>query len=181
MQSSSPGSEVSPEAPAGLPQAGVTAPRVADRKPYKPRPPHSPITKELIQSRCVTNPKTGCWEWQGARHKHGYGEIRDGAIGVRASRKAYELWKGPIPAGIRVCHQCDNPPCCNPEHLFLGTQKQNMEDASRKGRIARKLTLGQVVAIRHDQRLYRVIGEEYSVSIALISEIKTGKHRPECQ
>jgi hypothetical protein len=137
----------------------------------------SPITKELIMSRCKLNPVTGCWEWCGARHKYGYGEIRNGKKGVRVSRKAYELWVGPIPHGIKVCHRCDNPPCCNPEHLFLGTHKENIEDAARKGRLNRKLTDEQVIDILNTPGPYRPIAKKYSISESLISSLKHGKRR----
>lgn len=83
----------------------------------------------------------GCWEWQSTRTPDtGYG-----LFGVRwhppryvvAHRISYELNCGPIPAGMKVCHKCDNPPCVRPDHLFLGTQRSNIEDMRRKGRAAR--------------------------------------------
>jgi hypothetical protein len=78
-----------------------------------------------------------CWKWSGAKMRGGYGIF--GIHGIktpqRAHRFSYELHKGPIPKGLFVCHSCDNPECANPRHLWLGTQKQNMEDAKRKGRV----------------------------------------------
>jgi hypothetical protein len=75
-----------------------------------------------------------CWEWTGGKLR-GYG-IFSAAHGhsVRANRFAWETSFGPIPKGKRVCHTCDNPPCCNPAHLFCGTQKDNVDDMFRKGR-----------------------------------------------
>ncbi len=75
-----------------------------------------------------------CWEWQGARLPTGYGRVTFDGENTSAHRAAWILTKGPIPDGQHVCHTCDNPPCCNPLHLFLGTHRDNMQDAQRKGR-----------------------------------------------
>lgn len=81
----------------------------------------------------------GCWSWSGAKDAHGYGIIssRDGADSSpeKAHRVSYEKGVGPIPSNMLICHQCDNPECTNPAHLFLGTQKDNMMDCAEKGRI----------------------------------------------
>jgi hypothetical protein len=83
--------------------------------------------------------ETGCWEWQGAKTK-GYGMIGHGRRsdpGTRVKqvhRVAWELTYGPIPEGTSVLHSCDNPPCYNPTHLFLGTQADNVADMTAKGR-----------------------------------------------
>lgn len=76
----------------------------------------------------------GCLEFQGICDKNGYGVIKvDGAMS-RTHRLAWEQRNGPIPEGLFVCHRCDNPPCCNVDHLFLGTPAENAEDRDRKGR-----------------------------------------------
>lgn len=76
----------------------------------------------------------GCWEWLGTRHGHGYGLLRiDGRL-VRAHRVAWELENGPIPAGLSVLHSCDNRPCVRPDHLRLGTQRDNMADMDERRR-----------------------------------------------
>lgn len=108
--------------------------------------------------------KTGtCWLWQGARlkGKRPYGKTYYEGKYWYAHRLAWTLTYGPIPCGMVVCHTCDNPPCCRPTHLFLGSQRDNLRDASSKGRLdARKspqgekhgrakLTWAMVHAIRH--------------------------------
>ena len=75
-----------------------------------------------------------CWIWIATRNTTGYGQFSLFGKLVVAHRVSYELSKGPIPTGLRVLHHCDNPPCVRPSHLWLGTQKMNMEDASSKDR-----------------------------------------------
>lgn len=83
----------------------------------------------------------GCWRWTSTLQR-GYGQIalcRQGAkrqTRVWAHRVAWELTHGrPVPAGLVICHRCDNPRCVNPDHLFLGTQQDNVRDAIQKGRL----------------------------------------------
>ena len=76
----------------------------------------------------------GCWTWLGAKNNQGYGNFNVGGKFERAHRIAYCLSIGEVPAGLFVLHHCDNPSCVNPKHLFLGTQKDNMQDCLKKGR-----------------------------------------------
>jgi hypothetical protein len=80
----------------------------------------------------------GCWFWTGKQVGRGYGQIRYQRDGIwshaTAHRVSWELHNGPIPAGLMVCHKCDMPPCVNPNHLFLGTAKDNIDDRTAKGR-----------------------------------------------
>lgn len=77
---------------------------------------------------------SGCWLWTGDKAKKGYGRLKIEGKRVYAHRAMWEEKVGAIPAGQLVCHTCDNPSCVRPDHLFLGTQFDNMGDASAKGR-----------------------------------------------
>ena len=72
--------------------------------------------------------------WTGTRFASGYGRITQNGKRARAHRVAFELFVGPIPSGMHVLHRCDNPPCVNPSHLFIGTHLDNMRDMEAKGR-----------------------------------------------
>jgi hypothetical protein len=107
-------------------------------------------------SKVARGAKEECWLWlAGKKTSRLYGRVeirRDGrrAVRIAAHRLTWTLINGPIPTGAVVCHRCDCPRCCNPTHLFLGTQKENIDDASAKGRLPGKpkLTRSQVLEIR---------------------------------
>lgn len=99
----------------------------------------------------------GCWPWLGGTDDDGYGQFLYKGNAVRSHRVAWIFTFGEIPNGLRVLHTCDNPPCCNPDHLFLGTQANNNADMVAKGRQrilygeahgSAKLTTNDVAAMR---------------------------------
>jgi len=127
-----------------------------------------------------------CWPWMGYRDRWGYGKLKRGGKVIYAHRRAWAMCKGPIPGNQCVCHSCDNPACCNPAHLGLGTNDENMADRRVKGRATTsyqvgqannnaKLTVADVRTIRADPRIARVVAAEYGVHRTTISLIRQGK------
>lgn len=83
----------------------------------------------------ITKTEEGCWDWNLYKSDKGYGTTcYRRKSGQRINRVVWTLWHGEIPEGMLVCHQCDRPQCCNPNHLFLGTHEVNMQDMALKGR-----------------------------------------------
>jgi len=126
-----------------------------------------------------------CWVWQGSRTPKGYGQFGISSGNMRpAHRIAWQLYKGPIPKGKFVCHVCDNPPCVNPNHLFVGTNRDNMTDMFKKGRgnrplgekhFAAKLTEEDVLNIRKDPRTHKEVAKDYNMGQAQICAIRLRK------
>ncbi|MDO8671246.1 MAG: HNH endonuclease [Dehalococcoidia bacterium] len=139
----------------------------------------------------------GCWTWKGTCDRRGYGRIYVGSRprrSTRAPRVSWELHFGPILDGMFVCHHCDTPSCVRPDHLFLGTARDNARDMVTKGRARQgrcsnqvfgerhgmaKLTDSQVADIRQRYALggisHRKLAGQYAVSFATIARLLEGK------
>lgn len=125
-----------------------------------------------------------CWIWTSAKLKSGYGRHK----GVLAHRYCWEMYNGQIPEGMSVLHKCDNPSCVNHNHLFVGTQQDNLEDMRLKGHQVRgekqgssKLTSDQIIEIRSRYRRYShkhgsgALAREYGVGLVQIWRIVNDK------
>ncbi len=127
---------------------------------------------------------SGCMEWVGRTVELGYGRVSWKRKSYFAHRIAWTLHNGPIPRGLFVCHKCDNPPCCNPEHLFIGTPKDNQVDCISKGRKPyvggtrksnARLTDDIVREIRASPSTQRELASKFGVTQSIIWLAKTGK------
>lgn len=142
--------------------------------------------EERFHEKYLNCGKDNCWNWIAAKDSDGYGRFRDGKSKhmILAHRFSYEIFHGQTPSGLFVCHTCDNPSCVNPSHLFLGSQKQNMNDMAIKERwrgylgdehYKSALTSQQVILIREsllNSISSSTIAREYNVSKSAIEHIR---------
>lgn len=141
-----------------------------------------PAAERLADS-TWTEPNTGCHLWIGCVDGGGYGHFYVNGKSVKTHRFAWENRHGPVLNGLHVLHKCDTPACCNPDHLFLGTPKDNTDDKVRKGRAsggglmgvlnnANKLSEEQVLQIRNDIRGAYLTARDYGVSARTVQAIR---------
>lgn len=151
--------------------------------------------EEILYLNSSKDRQTGCINWIAVRDSSfGYGRFSWKGKPYAAHRVAYRLQNGAIPEGCQVCHTCDNPACINPEHLWAGTQADNMLDKDRKGRGNRprgvnnsnsRFTEAQIIELRYlwrtGQYNYSDLAKRFGVSYVTISKIvnyKTWRHLP---
>ncbi len=143
---------------------------------------------ERLEKYSIPEPNSGCLLWTGAVDHSGHGVASYGENGRKyttsAHRMAYTAHRGPIPEGMCVCHKCDVPSCVNPDHLWIGTNDENMADMVRKGRSPRtlgeahplaKLTDDAVRDIRSMTSTGVALARKYNVSTASVSFIRSRK------
>ena len=151
--------------------------------------------KERFEDKYIPEPNSGCWLWNTTVNNAGYGIVKNNNKVMVAHRASYELYCEPIPDGMIICHKCDNRSCVNPDHLFVGSYKDNTHDMISKGRrytgdrsvimrgntnsqgsknASAKLTEKQVIAIYRDTRTAKEIAADYSINANGVYRIKNG-------
>lgn len=171
--------------------AGATYSTPTDAQVFAQRRRFAPIEERFWSKVDRSGGPDSCWLWLRTCAPNGYGVTRlwgdQRRYQISAHRAAWTLTHGPIPPGLFVCHHCDNKPCCNPAHLFLGTPKDNLDDMYRKGRQriplgeARgmsKLTRAQVLEIRERcarGEIQREVAKLFGVNQPRISKIVNRK------
>lgn len=147
-----------------------------------PAKTYADVLLRLLRSTTVI--ANGCWEWQGAKSSKGYGRIKYDGKRWATHRLMAHIQLSDVSTESVVCHRCDNTCCLNPEHLWVGTQKQNVDDRDAKGRRnqargerqgSSKLTEIQVQKIRLDTRKQSVIAAAYGITRAHVGNLKSNR------
>lgn len=144
--------------------------------------------RERIEAGCIPEPNSGCWLWLESTNAKGYAHLRYGKVMHRGNRFSWMAYNGKIPSGKLVLHRCDNPICVNPDHLFLGTPRENNDDRDRKGRqrsprgsrnANSRLTMENVLEIRNSTMSAYQLAKKFNVtprSIYLVMKRQSWSH-----
>ena len=139
-----------------------------------------PLSSKIAEN-SLRIPESGCWIWMSTIEKSGYGRVCAGKKPFFAHRVSYELKYGEIPQGMMALHHCDVRCCVNPDHIFVGTQQDNMTDKVRKNRQAKgcrhgnaKLTEDQAREIKFSSEVSTKLAAKFGYSASMIREIKNG-------
>ena len=167
-------------------QPWLEGPVMADQEPtaarpfFKPLPEHDTLNTAYLLAKIaeqVVVSDRGCWEWRGAKSGDGYGRVEVGGRRRAIHRLVYSLCVAPLDKRVFVLHECDNPPCCRPDHLMVGTELTNLQDCVAKGRSpGGKLTAEQIEYIRQraatgPRGIQRVLAKELGVSLTAITDV----------
>ena len=144
--------------------------------------------RERLERHSIPDRNSECHLWTGRMDTSGYGRLRESGLSFGAHRAAWIVTRGPIPAGLLVCHKCDVRNCVNPDHLFLGTHADNMADRDAKGRHSTPLWLASmprgakhwgarltddaVRVIRADPRSSRCLAAEFNIAPCTVRKIR---------
>ena len=135
-----------------------------------------------IETKIMPEPNSGCWIWLGGTNQKNYGHIWSSELKrhERAHRMVYEILNSPIPVGLHLLHRCDNPYCVNPDHMFVGTNAENMADRDAKGRQASgarngnaRLTEDKARQILLAPGTITEIARQFGISRTNVRDIKT--------
>jgi len=135
--------------------------------------------QQYIWDRIIPEPNSGCWLWMLADNGNGYGQMTYRQAHYLAHKFAYEAFREKVPTGLEICHKCDVRSCLNPDHMYVGTGKDNMRDAARRGRCrAQRL---QPVDVQHIRGIAGVksmtLADLYGVGKSAIERAKNEKAR----